>query len=543
MIFDETEYYDTYDETALLKEAEKANFIEFRAMDPRPTFETVDSDDEDWLDTPVRDRLVAPEPSTSGEGVRDGAATGIRDDDDDQPAIPRQLETPNMTPFTTPEPMLGKFTGDGRVSRFHPQPPPRSSIEEALTPPSTRLLSEHDPISNPNINQKRKGKARKGAVIGPDQPQPEMIGVDQLPETGLTPLDITERRKGSSADLDEANVIEGKRPRRPNPRYANAAVWAETEEMKLPSSHAAFYAFHASFLAGANKISPKGEDQHLNNLPSPPSNWRAMLRHPHVEGFMKAANAEYSALESRGTWEIIDQKNSQVIQPVPLKWVFTYKFNENGYLSKYKARLVVRGDLQEMSTQDVYAATLAFKVFRSLMALTAAFGLETRQLDAVNAFLNAKNDDPVYCFLPDGYRKPGKVMKIRVFPVECRIRLNAAISKITPSPPISLSIVDYLITMDPIEAGLAALRLKDESNIRATARKFGLIESTLRRRYNRQIVSMKRTRFLIHHRLFQTQKRILIIQLNRLIDCDIPSTTRMMRNFAKKIVKSLVDKN
>jgi len=26
-------------------------------------------------------------------------------------------------------------------------------------------------------------------------------------------------------------------------------------------------------------------------------------------------------------------------------WVFTYKFDENGYLYKYKTRLVVRGDL------------------------------------------------------------------------------------------------------------------------------------------------------------------------------------------------------
>ena len=124
---------------------------------------------------------------------------------------------------------------------------------------------------------------------------------------------------------------------------------------------------------------------------------------------------------------------------------------------------------------------------------------------------------------------------LRVFSVGCRIRLNAAISKITSSPSISLSIVDYLIIMDSIEAGLTALRLKDESNIRATARKFDLIESILRRRYNRQIVSMKRARFLTHHRLFQIQKRVLIIQINRFIDRDIPSTTRMMRNFAKKM--------
>jgi hypothetical protein len=43
-------------------------------------------------------------------------------------------------------------------------------------------------------------------------------------------------------------------------------------------------------------------------------------------------------------------------------WVFTYKFNEDRYLLKYKARLVVREDLQERYG-DTYAATLAACLF------------------------------------------------------------------------------------------------------------------------------------------------------------------------------------
>ena len=65
-----------------------------------------------------------------------------------------------------------------------------------------------------------------------------------------------------------------------------------------------------------------------------------------------------------------------------------------------------------MDIQDVYAATLTFKVFRSLMTLVAVFDLKTRQLNAVNAFLNAKNDESIYCFLSDGYRRSEKIMKI-----------------------------------------------------------------------------------------------------------------------------------
>ena len=65
-----------------------------------------------------------------------------------------------------------------------------------------------------------------------------------------------------------------------------------------------------------------------------------------------------------------------------------------------------------MNNQDVYAAILTFKVFRTLVALMAAFKFETKQLNAVNAFLNAHNDEAVYCYLPDGYKQPRKVMKV-----------------------------------------------------------------------------------------------------------------------------------
>jgi hypothetical protein len=44
--------------------------------------------------------------------------------------------------------------------------------------------------------------------------------------------------------------------------------------------------------------------------------------------------------------------------PLPLIWVFTNKFDEDGYLLKEKARIVARGDLYT-TEDDTYAATLA----------------------------------------------------------------------------------------------------------------------------------------------------------------------------------------
>jgi hypothetical protein len=72
----------------------------------------------------------------------------------------------------------------------------------------------------------------------------------------------------------------------------------------------------------------------------------------------------------------------------------------------------MRSDLQNANSRDVYAATLTSKVFRVLMTLMIAFHLKTRQLDVVNAFLNAHNDELVYCQMFDDYRLDDKCYKI-----------------------------------------------------------------------------------------------------------------------------------
>lgn len=91
-------------------------------------------------------------------------------------------------------------------------------------------------------------------------------------------------------------------------------------------------------------------------------------------------------------------------------WVLAYKFDTHGFLEKYKARLVVCGDLHYPHKTDIYAATLAAKTFRSMMAIVAAFQLEAFQVDAVNAFTNSKLDETVYSEPPDGFKQDWKAL-------------------------------------------------------------------------------------------------------------------------------------
>ena len=91
--------------------------------------------------------------------------------------------------------------------------------------------------------------------------------------------------------------------------------------------------------------------------------------------------------------------------------MFKYKFDTNGYLTKFKARICVRGDLQD-TNQDTYAATLAYRTFRALMGIAAAFDLEIVQLDAINAFLNSEIDEEIYVEYPEGFKQKGQALRL-----------------------------------------------------------------------------------------------------------------------------------
>ena len=62
---------------------------------------------------------------------------------------------------------------------------------------------------------------------------------------------------------------------------------------------------------------------------------------------------------AKGTFKEIvikDINNAYIILNI---WVYIYKLNINGFLERYKARLVIRGDLTRSIYEDIYIATLA----------------------------------------------------------------------------------------------------------------------------------------------------------------------------------------
>ncbi len=72
---------------------------------------------------------------------------------------------------------------------------------------------------------------------------------------------------------------------------------------------------------------------------------------------------------------MIDKKNYKCIL---LNQVFTYKIDFNEYLIKYKTRIVIRDDLQNVNNaQNVYVVTLVAKIFQMMMIFVVDFHLKT----------------------------------------------------------------------------------------------------------------------------------------------------------------------
>jgi hypothetical protein len=220
-------------------------------------------------------------------------------------------------------------------------------------------------------------------------------GWEPLPSDAEAPdrrLNNAPRREEISSQLSSSNVLTGKRQRKTLGTYfvafAAALQLAELQKSRL----------------------------HRDQLPPPPKRWKDLEKHPFGKKFKAAADEEFKSCQKKGcfrTTSVTDADSHGHSQILPLMWVFTYKFDEEGLLYKYKARLVVRGDLQE-NWGDTYAATLAARVFRFLIALTAAFSLKAYQYDVLNAFLNAPLDKLVFVRTPDPYvEELGKLLELK----------------------------------------------------------------------------------------------------------------------------------
>ena len=114
---------------------------------------------------------------------------------------------------------------------------------------------------------------------------------------------------------------------------------------------------------------------------------------------------ELQALESNDTWSLTTLPPGKC--PIDCKWVYRIKYNANGPIERYKARLVTKGFTQVEGVDffDTFSPVAKLVTVKVLLSLAAVYGWNLTQLDVNNAFLHGDLSEDVFMSLPLGYHR------------------------------------------------------------------------------------------------------------------------------------------
>jgi hypothetical protein len=136
------------------------------------------------------------------------------------------------------------------------------------------------------------------------------------------------------------------------------------------------------------------------------------MRQPDAHLWQEAMNEEVSWCYNK-TW--IEVNVEPWMNVLTSKWVFKRKRGNDGDITRYRARLCVRGfgQIPGLDYGAIFAPVVRYTTIRILLALCAHYGLYKTHLDAPKAFTQADLDTPLYMRAPTGVNlAPGKVFKL-----------------------------------------------------------------------------------------------------------------------------------
>ncbi|GKA05694.1 retrovirus-related pol polyprotein from transposon TNT 1-94 [Tanacetum coccineum] len=134
------------------------------------------------------------------------------------------------------------------------------------------------------------------------------------------------------------------------------------------------------------------------------------------ESWIVAMQEELNQFIANDIWELVPQPRNMTI--IGTKWVFRNKLDENGIVSRNKARLVAQGYNQQegIDYDETYAPVARLESIRILLAYACALDFKLFQMDVKSAFLNGFINEEVYVAQPPGFidfEKPDHVYKLK----------------------------------------------------------------------------------------------------------------------------------
>ena len=119
--------------------------------------------------------------------------------------------------------------------------------------------------------------------------------------------------------------------------------------------------------------------------------------------WIKAMQEELAEFKRNNVWKLVRRPSDKT--DIGTKWVFRNKLDENGTVTRNKARLVAQGYRQEegIDYDETFAPVARLEAIRLFLAFAAHKGFKVYQMDVKSAFLNDKLKEEVYVEQPPGF--------------------------------------------------------------------------------------------------------------------------------------------
>ena len=126
------------------------------------------------------------------------------------------------------------------------------------------------------------------------------------------------------------------------------------------------------------------------------------------ESWIEAMNDEIEQIEKNQTWTLVPRPKDK--NGIGTKWVFRNKLNEDGKVSRNKARLACKGYSQEEGIDygENFVLVARLEGVITLLPYIAHRGFKVYQMDVNSAFLNGILDEKIYIEQLEGFVDPSK---------------------------------------------------------------------------------------------------------------------------------------
>ena len=105
---------------------------------------------------------------------------------------------------------------------------------------------------------------------------------------------------------------------------------------------------------------------------------------------------ELSQIERNDTWELVPRPKDKNV--IGTKWIFRNKMNEDGQVTRNKARLVCKGyaQVKGIDFEETFSPVTRMESIRMILDYACSKRIKLYQMDVKSSFLNGELEEEVY---------------------------------------------------------------------------------------------------------------------------------------------------